>query len=206
MIRLGLRTGWFLVVMTAAGATATSCGGDGGTCGMVTPCGGNIVGDWRITSSCIKGMDTLGNSSCPTATVTSSATATGTTSYRADMTYTVSFTLTGSDSVVIPASCLSAGTTCDQVNQVFFRGLLPDLRCSSASSGGCNCSLVVPPTPIAETGTYTTSGGTLTTTPTGATPDSGGYCVKGDQLDLTPPAAMAGATGTMSGDLTLMRQ
>jgi hypothetical protein len=206
MIRLGLRTGWLLVVMTAAGASATSCGGDGGSCGMVSSCGGDIVGDWRITSSCIKSMDTLGaDFSCPTGTVTSSATATGTASYRTDMTYTVSFTLTGTDSVVIPASCLSAGTTCDQVNQVFFRGLLPDLRCSSAS-GGCNCSLVIPATPLTETGTYATTGGALTTTPSSGTPDTGGYCVKGNQLDLTPPAAMAGATGTMSGDLTLMRQ
>ena len=40
----------------AGGSTAGSSGGGatGGSCSNVTPCGGNVVGTWTVTSSCLK--------------------------------------------------------------------------------------------------------------------------------------------------------
>jgi len=173
---------------------------------MVPSCGGDIVGNWVITSSCVKGQQTLtDNAACRTATLRTSLTATGTTSYRADMTYTLAFTVSGTDSVTVPASCLSMGTTCAQANQLF-PDAVPGLQCNSAAGGGCNCTLAVPATLFNEVGTYSTSGGSVTTTPSNGTSDTSQYCVRGNRLDLIPPAGMADPGVTMSGDLTLMRQ
>jgi hypothetical protein len=203
---------WLVAAAAAAIATfVVSCGGDGGTCAMVNACGGDIVGEWRITSSCLKVSGTFALDGCTQpATVSGSVHITGTASYRADLTYTTTGTLTGSESVLYPAACLSAiGVTCADLNQSVNSGGATG-SCASSSDGGCRCNFTIPPDASDDTGTYSTSGGTLITTPSGSPPDSpGGYCVQGSRLDMTPspsmmPVMMDGLT--ISGDIALMRQ
>jgi hypothetical protein len=198
----------------AAMVSGFSCGGsDGGTCSMANACGGDIVGDWKITSSCLKVTGTLDDADCPTASINASLHATGTASYRADLTYSLAFVLSGMETIGFPATCLTFNgvtVTCDQLNQQFVTNPpagIAALHCTSAGSGGCNCTATLPDQTDTEVGTYITGSGILTTTQTGSTPDpGGGYCVQGNTLDLTPPASMAQAGVTMSGDLTLTRQ
>lgn len=198
----------------AAMVSGVSCGGsDEGTCSMANACGGDIVGNWKITSSCLKVTGTFDNADCPTASINASLHATGTASYRADMTYSLAFVLSGTETIGFPATCLTVNgvtVTCDQLNQQFATNPpagITALHCTSAGSGGCNCTTTLPDQTDTEVGTYTTGAGTLTTTQAGSTPEpGGGYCVQGTTLDLTPPASMAQTGVTTSGDLTLTRQ
>ncbi len=138
---------------------------------------------------------------------------TGTASYAANLTYVASFVVTGSETIGFPASCLTTQgitLTCDQLNQTFTANppspSVSSIRCSAAGGGGCNCVATLIDTPANGTGTYTTAGGIVTTTPTGGMPDTGDeYCVKGSRLDVTAPA-MTDGTLTESGSITLMRQ
>src|SRR5258708_28850460 len=74
------------------------CGGSGGTCGNTAACGGDVMGTWKITSSCIS-VDTSSmtlNTGCAGETATGSGfKITGTITFNADMTYSSSSTLTG---------------------------------------------------------------------------------------------------------------
>src|SRR4029077_8462017 len=59
----------------AAGSAGSSGGGGaGGSCSNVTSCGGNLVGTWAVTSSCLKVTGSLDLSlvgaGCPSAPVT----------------------------------------------------------------------------------------------------------------------------------------
>src|SRR5688572_8596237 len=87
------------------------CGGsDGGSCGMVAACGGDVVGDWTIVDTCLtaSGGGALFGDFCPTATVDAAGLRmSGMGSYRADLTYSGMTTLSGSMAFVLPASCLT---------------------------------------------------------------------------------------------------
>src|SRR5438045_9500787 len=77
-----------------------SCGGgsDGaGTCGAAQTCGGDIVGTWEATSSCLSASPVaFGVTECPTATGgLSKPKLSGTTTYQADITERAPTTLWG---------------------------------------------------------------------------------------------------------------
>jgi hypothetical protein len=176
---------------------------------MVASCGGNIVGDWQIVSSCVKSSGTVNLSGCTSpATVSASLTVTGTASFRSDLTYTTTDQISGSETIGYPAACLTVQgvtITCDQLSQSFSAGGTTSGACTAAPGGACNCNVTLAAQASGETGTYSTSGGTLTTTPTGSTSGTSGYCVQGNRLDNTPPPGMMSGL-TTSGDITLMRQ
>ena len=157
----------------------SACGSSSGSCGKVTPCGGDVVGNYNISSSCINNaalnmMDVIPN--CTGATVNAAAVkVTGSGSFNADMTYSVTESLNASVSETIPASCLTTTSngitvtlTCAQVDQVIQQlvqmqpTMFQSAHCAGASS--CTCSFVLAPQMMTETGTYVTSGTTLTTT------------------------------------------
>lgn len=181
---------------------------------MTAACGGDVVGNWRITTSCLKATGTVALSGCSTtATVTASLQATGTASYAADFTYSQAFLLSGTETIGLPAACLTMSgitLTCDQLNQALavtpLDPSLSSIHCSTAGGGGCNCVANLTATTANETGTYVTAGTNLVTTPSTGTSGSSGYCVKGTRLDETAPAAMSQPGLTISGDLTFTRQ
>lgn len=202
-------------------ALVASCGGDsgGGTCGHAPACGGNIVGSWQITSSCI----TVDVSQVSLMTDCAGETAaavgwaiTGSVTYKADMTYASTSTITGKVVIGLPASCLTTQgltLTCDQLTQL----LQPDLatqgfqsgQCVS-SGGGCSCTLAIIPMSGVANGTYsTTAAGVLTELDSGgATPDVSDYCVSGAKLTLSPHAGsgMMAQQASISGSITLAKQ
>src|SRR4051794_34210353 len=108
---VGLWVGVLGLVMLSA------CDSSGGTCANTAACGGDVVGTWKVTSSCVTANPSMmGAGSCPGAKTTSSdLSVMGTVVYRADMTYTSNFTVSGSVTVFTPTSCLN-GFTCEQLN------------------------------------------------------------------------------------------
>jgi hypothetical protein len=66
----------------------------------------------------------------------------------------------------------------------------PDTTCASSSDGGCKCTANVDQMSMTS-GTYSTSGTTLTLTPSAGDPSTQEYCVKGSKLYLLPPTDSA---------------
>src|SRR6266404_7238822 len=63
----------------------SGCDGSGGTCGNTPGCGGDIVGTWTVTSSCLSVTASMFSSSCPTATIDNvKLNITGTATYNAN--------------------------------------------------------------------------------------------------------------------------
>lgn len=194
------------------------CGGSSdGMCGNTAACGGNIVGAWKITNSCISvdvssmadGFDCPGGTAVP-----SGFKITGNVTYSADMTYATNTTVSGNVIVTMPSTCLMEGgitLTCGQLQQGVQASLagtpFTSATCS-ASGSGCACTLVLSPQASTSTGTYTTTAaGLLTETEAGGTPDRSDYCVKGSSLTISPEAgaSMMGQDG-VSGTITLTKQ
>jgi hypothetical protein len=200
-------------------ALVASCGGgSGGTCGNAPACGGNIVGSWQITSSCIT-VDVSQMSlmtDCPGETFTAAGWAiTGNVTYKADMTYASSSTTTGKVVIGLPASCLTSQgltLTCEQVTQLLQADLAGEGfqsgQCVS-SGGGCSCTLAIIPLSAVGNGTYsTTAAGVLTELDSGgATSDVNDYCISGTTLTLSPHAGSGMmAQASISGSITLAKQ
>jgi hypothetical protein len=198
----------FLAVMILSG-----CGGSGGTCGNTAPCGGDIVGTWTITSSCVSAdasmISSMIDTGCPGTTVSGvHVNIAGTVTYKADLTYTASSTLSGSESVTLPASCLmSQGVTatCAQLTQALAgNAAFKSANCTGSSS--CTCTVVLMDDTSTQTGTYTTTpAGLLTETAAGGTPDQSDYCVKGNTLTDSPHAGAAMMGQPVSGTITLTK-
>jgi hypothetical protein len=184
---------------------------------MVTACGGDPVGNWEITSSCIKAKGTMDLSSTCSAGVNASASITGTSSFNADLSYSFSWLFSGSEAIGYPSACLTLGAqslTCDDLSHNFMAATAgPTLTgtCVAASGGGCRCNVTFNQFPMVEGGTYLTSGGMLTLNSDTGNSDPNGYCVQGNRMDLTVPAMMMpamtpGATSISTGDLTFARR
>ncbi len=210
-----------LLVATLWGCGGDSGGGAGPTCGKVQPCGGDIVGTWKIAGACTNSSTLDLADFCPTATLDSGdISVTGTVVYKADRTYSAMATTSGSIKLRLPASCLKQSgitITCAQLGEGIRQDMMknPDPSIQSAScadSGGtCVCTVVNKPANTNETGTYTVSGTTITDTPTGSkTTDTTEYCVQGNnahfmQVDMTMAMPMMGKV-TVSADIVATRQ
>lgn len=162
------------------------------------PCGGNVVGTWSVTSSCLSVSSPLDVSStgtgCTSAPVTGSLRVTGTWTANSDGTYADNTTTSGTEQIAMPASCLMiSGTTitCDGL-QIPLQGVLgySKVICTSASAGGCTCTATVQQmggmgmvVPGASTsGNYMTSNNVLMIT----NGPQYSYCVSGTKLTASP--------------------
>ena len=184
--------------LTACGSSSDS----GGGCGTESACGGDVVGTWQVSSSClaVDASSMMGSMGCPGATTSASGTKiTGTITYSADKTFTSNLTTSGSLVITLPASCLTqqgVTVTCAQLQQALngtMNATFSSATCTE-SGGGCACSVALNAVTSNETGTYSTSGGVLTQTDTSGIPDDSNYCVQGGQLSLA-----AGASAMSSG-------
>jgi hypothetical protein len=188
---------------------SSSSGAAGGACANVTACGGNVVGAWTVSSSClsVSGQLDLSNffgQGCSSAQVTGSLQVSGTWSAKADGTYTDNTTTTGTEQIALGAACLSfSGTTitCDGVSGVVQAMGYSSVNCTSAASGGCTCSATVQQlgslgavsTSPSASGNFSTSGNTLTLD--SSTPYS--YCASSSKLTLAPQPTSPTTTGTV---------
>ena len=190
-----------IAVLVSALAAASGCNGSGsgGSCGKVQPCGGSVVGEWMISSSCID--PTALNTAiagalsgvCPTATATAALNVTGNATFTAAGTYSLTSSEAGTATVAVPPACLMQGgltLTCAQVGPAIMlylltspNALIQGVTCAPASSG-CSCMVAITPMMTAETGTYSTVGTTLAETPSTGSPSTTEYCASGGDLHL----------------------
>jgi hypothetical protein len=175
---------------------SAGCGGDdddssaspGGSanCTTTPACGGEIVGDWKITGFCpdTSKVPPQLKELCESATLDYDApVVSGSLSFKSDMTFTQSTMAKGTGYIVLPADCFKQDSlTCDQAQTLINNasGAAP-IKCS-ASNGGCKCALAIDEAPTTM-GTYTTSGSKATLKAKDELTSD--YCVKGSELTLT---------------------
>ena len=190
----------------AIGVTILGCGssssgsGSGGSCGKVAACGGDIVGTWNITDSCASITSAPTIMGCPNATAQNAmVTASGTSTFNSDGTYTSDLTESASETVVIPMSCLMAGgmtVTCDQLSAALNVAVMGDAGTTAScttSGSSCNCAIGGSGRSTHRMGTYSVSGNTITTM-SGGTTSSADFCVQGSELHV-----LSSATSNMEG-------
>jgi hypothetical protein len=205
-------------VSTGQGGSGASVSGGGGggavSCTDAAPCGGDVVGTWNATESCVQVSGDLDVSNfglgCSTVTVTGSLQVTGMLTANADGTYTDNTTTTGSEQLAVPASCLLVSgttTTCSRISGPLASIGYTGVDClDDAATGGCNCTATVEQTaglglvlgfPSTD-GTYTTSGNMITL----ADDVTYAYCVSGTTLTMAPQSTEA----PMSGSVVFQKQ
>ena len=196
----------------------TACGGSdsdsGGGCGTASACGGDVVGTWQVSSSClsVEGSAMMGTMSCPGATTSTSGTKiTGTMTYNADKSYSSNLTMSGNMVVTLPASCLTqqgVTITCAQLQQALSgtaNATFSSATCTD-SGGGCACTLALTALTSSETGTYSTAAGVLTQTDSSGAPNDSNYCVQGSKLTLSPGAGSSAMSNGLTGSMVLAKQ
>jgi hypothetical protein len=176
------------MVAVVCAAFASSCGGGGASsCGTVSPCGGDPVGNWKFAGACTPGYAEFDNEFCPTATATVSMSPTGTMNVAADGSYSMNMTLKGAVTMTIPASCLTQGVitlTCGQLQQSIQASSANDpdspitaVTCTGSST--CTCTMQMSSS-TNDSGTWAVDGTTLSL----SGGDGGEFCVKGSELHL----------------------
>jgi hypothetical protein len=201
-----------LTLSVAFSIFAVACGSSSGgsenisggpACGN-QPCGGDVVGTWNWSDVCIRTdvlkQDFLQGSmgACSQATVGANLSAAGAFTLNADHTYAVTLTMSGTTTTNVPMSCLAAGDSCAGLSARLQAALASDSSIQSASCSGtttCVCTEILTPSSQNESGTYSTSGSSLVTTPTGAAADTVQYCVKDTTITFHEPAM---GTSTMA--------
>jgi hypothetical protein len=179
----------------------SGCGGSSSTgenCGAAAPCGGDPVGTWIPSATCVQ-FDTsaLGfPAACTPGNMTFDATysSDAAQTFNANLTYSSTGTMTGEIGMSLPASCLTGGRTCvvftNALNNAGLAG-----TCSNAPDGGCSCSLTKTVSMV-DSGTYTVSGSNMTQISATSGTSTGGFCVQGNDLTEFAPTG-SGMTGTL---------
>jgi hypothetical protein len=195
------------------GGTKASGGSTGGTsssttCADAKACGGDVVGTWNVTSSCLtvtgEADISLFGLGCTRARVAGSLQVIGAWLAMANGTYSDKTTTTGSVQYSLAETCIMfSGTrvTCDNLSVIF--GVMGDsaATCTDAADGGCTCVATIKQTggmgtaasdPMTS-GTYKTSGDVLTFDGENRYP----YCVSGSQLTMAPRSPALPTTGAI---------
>jgi hypothetical protein len=187
---------------------AVGVGGNGGAntaCGAPA-CGGNLLGTWTFTTSC---MGVLPVDTCAGEMIDASAIhRAGTLTFNSNGTYSTTETDTGTFVFDFPTACLN-GVTCAGL-QTTYQGPgyvgQPNPTFSSATCStttiGCRCLFGALGMPKTDTGTYAVSGTSVT-----ATSSTGGvsfdtFCVTGSILHMI----YADSTPSNPDELFLMKQ
>jgi hypothetical protein len=199
----------------SAGAGSGGASGSGGalTCPSATadvnPCGGDVVGTWTVTPSCLNvsgklditaaGLDPR---SCSNATISGFLNVSGTWTANSDGTYTDGTTTTGSARIQLPTGCLNISgttTTCDRVG-LPMQGLgYNSINCTDAGAGACTClaniqqtgGIGVPSSDPQTNGNYTIAGNVLTAD----TRANYSYCVSASTMNWTPQTSNPSTAG-----------
>lgn len=194
--------------MSTTGGTGSGTGGSGAmTCPNVTPCGGNVVGTWNVSTSCLKlsgQMDvTLTSLGCSTVPVNGSIETSGSYTANADGTYVDNTTSKGTVTFPLAQSCLSISSVpveCSRAASIFSSLGWKNTSCA-ITNGECSCSASTEQAGgigfisllAAKSGSYTISGNTLQNDDL-----QYDYCVSGDTLKLTPKMSALSGTVTLT--------
>jgi hypothetical protein len=181
--------------------------GDLASCGNFSPCGGSLVGSWKVNKLCADARTTTTDGCTETVDILEYD-AEVSFVFSADNTYSSKGTLNAKADIGFSKDCFSAvkTATCDELfSSISEAGIR--MSCSSGSAGDCRCSETISNKAAAEEGTYTISGNTVTTRATGSTrllPPSE-YCVQGNTLMLRELGDSNGS-GDGSSIMLLTRQ
>jgi len=162
---------------------AVSSGGSASSVCPITPCGGNVVGTWQVTTACADWLvDPATTGDCPTAKSINNLQKTGTYTYGADGKFSWQVTSGGTTTVTLPASCIVGITACSALEAVF----TPDKgyqsgKCTGTASVSCTCTAKLTDAPDQGSGMYTVSGTQLTAI-LGSDTSTSSYCVQGNRL------------------------
>jgi hypothetical protein len=176
--------------------------GGASMCGVVAPCGGNVVGTWTASVGCVtsaglrqaeSGITCSGFSLSVT-----NVSVSGTFTFNADMTY--SFTGLSEQAmyqISAPVGCVAGHSCASAATGIESTGEFDSASCTGVST--CTCSAVQTPIVDTESGTYTLSGTTFTTFPRNGLPTSTlPYCVEGTNLHILATVTPSlGAMGQM---------
>ncbi len=178
------------------GCSSSGGGNQSALCSDVTPCGGNVVGTWTITSSCLSSTYTTAEA-CGSVPALDTMTVAGSVTLGSDMTYSRTTSLAGTEATTVPASCLTTGgvtLTCAQIQQELAT-LGNTATCTGGSGGGCVRDAPITSSSTTETGTYSTSGDTITLTSSTGSASTSPYCVSGNGSTLTLTPTNVGPAG-----------
>ncbi len=199
---------------TGLGGTSGSGGtGAGATCGTVEPCGGSLTGTWTLASECLNVAElttAVQQSVCAQAFVSSaSASVSGNATFNTNLSYSISESVTGVVTYVIPATCTN-GLTCAGYGAYQAATLTPGATFTCTGTTTCACTQSILST-TTDSGTYSTTGSNvIVTSAVSGTTTVGGYCVQGSTLHLVTvdPTTSNGPMGqaTISKDVTAQKQ
>jgi len=200
----------------AAVVVWSGCGGGSGgaSCGRTEPCGGSVVGNWKMVDSCIQVTpEMLTDTFCPQGTIRPlSFEPSGNVAFAVNSSYSSALTVSMTLLESLPSSCLTAeGITCADFNSAIQDELAtnPDPRFQSyvcaAAGSNCDCTVVLTPMTTAETGTYATAGTVLSTTASDGTTSDDPYCVQGKTLRIIDNE-MTMDMGSVTGELVFQLQ
>ncbi len=202
----------------AANGGSTAATGGTSSCSSGTPCGGDVVGTWKVTLSCLTVTGqvdiSLASLGCTKVNVTGAVQVTGTLTVNMDGTYTDGTSTSGDQQLTLPAACLDVSattTTCDRVgNGLVSVGYTTATCTSDTATGGCNCTAhagqqgsmgFVSASPVTD-GLFTISGSTFTGGDGLRTVMAYPYCISGTTLTMTPQPTYP----TLSGTVVLQKQ
>jgi hypothetical protein len=193
-------------------------GGEAGPasmCPSAPGCGGNLVGIWKVTSTCVDVDLSSYTQDCDSSTAHAmDYKITGTVTYYVDQTYSIVGALTGSVVLDLPTKCLTtdagAQVSCARLEPALLAsGKYQSVSCLIRNGGGCVCTFDINPQPVSGNGNFTaTPAGVITDTDSSGMLDAD-YCIANDgTMTLSPPPGGAVLTqqGITSGSITLTKQ
>ncbi len=210
----GAATGGAATGGAATGGT-TGTGGGEASCEDVAACGGDVVGTWNVTSSCLavtNEVNMMGfGLGCTAAPVSGTLQVTGSWTFNADGTFTDATTTSGTEELALPAACLNISgtvTQCDRLGGALGSLGYASVTCADAASGGCTCPATVQQTgglgiasfTTPTSGTYTVEGNAIT-----IRDNQYSYCIAGTTMTITPRSDTA-VTGTVTGTVVFQKQ
>jgi hypothetical protein len=194
------------MAVLALAVAGFGCGaGSDGSCGATQPCGGDPVGAWTITDGCsnrsvaASELMTIVGGPCPGLAITSIEDhQSGTVTLNADRTFTASYSITGSITAAIPASCFDQMPCAALETFLGMEGLLVH-GCTGTAT--CACTIDRVPQALDGAGTYMVTGSQLELHPDSAPNVLKQFCAADSTLHLT------GVNGsTIVDDVVLARQ
>jgi len=199
-------------------------GGDAveASCDDVQPCGGDVLGTWTVSGSCVSlggeiDLSALGVG-CQSGTITGSTLdVSGTVTFNADANYEDNLTWTGEELFDLIGDCRKVSgttTTCDRLGiiiagQGYIEGLnYETVVCTPTGPdpvpgevlSGCNCTATI--NQAGTTAGYESADNALTNS-NGA---EYAYCVEGTTLTFTPTKFALGSSTTNTGTVVLQKQ
>lgn len=199
-----------------SGTGGTSGAGGGASCTNAPGCGGDVVGSWSVTASCLElsgdaDVSTIGLG-CASIPVMGYLEVTGTWTAYAGGTYLDETVTSGEALLEMPESCRSISGTvieCRQMGDALELMGYTSVACIPVTGGGCSCEAVIeqhggmgvisiiPGT----SGEYTVAGNVLSTV--SDAPAEYEYCASGTELSMHPITSTA---GTVTGTIELSKQ